>query len=105
MSLAEELNQLKNESFDVWFERWFEKMNLQERLKVSAKQGYSGYMIDVDSRYSNDEYAQRRLRDKRTVKKLESKLPGVNIRVETVRRYKLFGRDVVRNIHEIHFEW
>lgn len=83
MSLIEELQNTSAHSFDTWFERWFEKNNFPSTLKKSAQQGYSGYVIELRRTTplsEKDEYLNRRLRDPRTVAKLQEKLPGITVR-------------------------
>lgn len=39
MNLFDELKQISSESHGVWFERYFNNLRLEEKLKVSAKKG------------------------------------------------------------------
>lgn len=64
MTLFDEMQQLSSESHAKWFERYFEKYNLEQKLKTSAQKGYTGYLINVWS--VRDEYLRNRLGDERT---------------------------------------
>ncbi|MDS2335399.1 YopX family protein [Streptococcus pneumoniae] len=65
MTLFDEVQQLSSESHAKWFERYFEKYNLEQKLKTSAQKGYTGYLINVWS--VRDEYLRNRLGDERTM--------------------------------------
>ena len=47
MSLIEEIQEIQNESFDKWFERWYEKQNIEDTIIQSAAKGYKGYCISI----------------------------------------------------------
>lgn len=47
MSLIEKIQEIQNESFDKWFERWYEKQNLEDTIIRSAGKGYEGYRISI----------------------------------------------------------
>ena len=64
MTLFDAMQQLSSESHAKWFERYFEKYNLEQKLKTSAQKGYTGYLINVWS--VRDEYLRNRLGDERT---------------------------------------
>lgn len=104
MTLFEEVQQLSSESYDKWFERYFKKYQLEEKIKQSAKQGYSGYLIHVMT--LSDEYTKRRLADERTLVRLRELL-GDGFKVD----FKLFysrniftNRDYVSD-KKIHITW
>lgn len=90
MSLVEKIQEIQNESFDKWFERWYEKQNLEDTIIQAAAEGYEGYRISIkeiwESTSNWDEeqkHLARRLRDKRTVEKIQDKL-GDGIKVKYV---------------------
>lgn len=106
MSLVEELKSTNDNSFNTWFERWYEKNNLPSKLKKSAQQGYSGYFIEL--RWTapvseSDEYLNRRLRDPRTVTKLKEKLPGISIEFVKEQNTGLFG--LKYTTEKLEFSW
>ena len=65
MALFDEVQKLSSESHAKWFERYFKKYNLEEKLKTSAQKGYTGYLINVWS--VRDEYLRNRLEDKKNI--------------------------------------
>lgn len=94
MSLIDEINKAKEESYEKWFERWYKKLNLENKILQSASEGYSGYAISIKQRYEsesewnkNKKYLARRLRDERTVNNIEKKL-GDGFKVK--RKYEVY---------------
>lgn len=86
MNLIDEVKQAEDESYDKWFERWFEKENLENTLKQSAMKGYTSFSYLINDDYS--EYTQRRMRNKKFVKKLKDKLKGFNVYRLEPQRYE-----------------
>ena len=64
MTLFDEVQQLSSESHAKWFERYFEKYNLEQKLKTSAQKGYTGYLIKGWA--VREEYLRNRVGGKRT---------------------------------------
>lgn len=80
MSLIEEVKKEQIESYDVWFDRWYEKENLEERIRISAKKGFTGIIINVSE--VDNEYKKRRLENVKVIEKLKGKLIGFDIKYE-----------------------
>lgn len=81
MSLIDEIQKAKDESYDKWFERWYEKLGLEKQILQSAQEGYSGYVIAIKRKRDStnywtdrEKYEARRKRDSRTVDKIKEKL-------------------------------
>lgn len=96
MSLVEKIQEIQNESFDKWFERWYEKQNLEDTIIQAAAEGYEGYRISIKETWEStsnwdeeQKYLARRLRDKRTVEKIQDKL-GDGIKVKYVNNETYF---------------
>lgn len=70
----------KEEALDKWFERWYKKENLESRIKVAAKQGYTGITLSVSE--LNDVYTKRRLNNPEVINKLKKELIGFDINYE-----------------------
>jgi hypothetical protein len=85
---VDELRKIGTESYDKWFERWYEKENLEEKLKQSAMKGYSSYSYNPKSKHRT-EYENRRMSDKRFVEKLEGKLDGFRVYRQEPKKYEL----------------
>lgn len=77
MKLIDEVREMKKESYDKWFERWYENTSLENKIKKAAMQGYKSSTIPVSE--ESDEYKKRRLYDGRVIIKLQDKLPGFDI--------------------------
>ncbi|MEY8462497.1 hypothetical protein [Streptococcus merionis] len=104
MALFDEVQQLSSESHDKWFDRYFKKYDIINKIKISAQQGYSGYLIAVLS--VKDEYTQRRLDDERTLVKLREMLgEGFTVEFEITYGKNIFsGREYISN-KQIHITW
>lgn len=104
MTLFDEVQQLSSESHVKWFERYFKKYNLEQKLKTSAQKGYTGYLIDVWS--VRDEYLKNRLEDERTLEALRKLLgAGFTIKHKLYLSKNIFtGQDFVSN-KKIHISW
>ena len=85
-----EILEEKEEAFDKWFYRWYKKQALDSRIKVAARQGYTGINIAVSK--ENDDYTRRRLNNPEVIKKLKKELTGFDIDyVESSGDTKLFN--------------
>ena len=40
----EKLKQERDVAYDIWFERWCKKNNLEKKIEIANKQGYTSYM-------------------------------------------------------------
>lgn len=79
LSLFESVNKQKKESFHKWFNRWFERMEFEDKIKKSAMKGYSYLVISISDLSTEQTYLKRRLRDKQTVILLQKNLPDFSI--------------------------
>lgn len=78
-NLGKALRTIKRDSYEIWFNRWFEHNDFPKILEILAKKGYSGYSIDVTK---FDDYSKRRLSDNRMLGLLKKNLPGIKIERE-----------------------
>lgn len=77
----DELREISLESYDKWFERWYKKQGLADKLKKSAMQGYTSYSYVINNSYSD--YEKRRMNNPLLIKKLQGKLDDFEVyRVE-----------------------
>ena len=91
MSLFDEVNELGNESHEKWFNRYFDKHNLEAKIKKAAMQGDGAYRINIEK--EPDKYLAKRLRDKRTIDLIKNRL-GEGFKVEKIKKesiYTIFG--------------
>lgn len=104
MRLFDEVQQLSSESYAKWFERYFKKHNLKQKIKVSAQQGYTSLLIDVLS--VKDEYTRRRLDDEKTLELLREMLgSGFRVRYKICRSRNIFTGDTYISDKKIHISW
>lgn len=72
MTLIDEIKSSQKESHEKWFERWYGKTDLENAIRISARQGYTGYRIRVSKQ--DDSYLRLRLGNKETISLLKEKL-------------------------------
>ncbi|MGG8343414.1 hypothetical protein [Streptococcus uberis] len=95
MSLFDEVKELGDESHAKWFERYFNKYNIEAKIKKSAMKGYTAYRINIEK--EPDKYLAKRLGDKRTIDLLKNRL-GEGFKVEiskTESIYTIFGNRII----------
>lgn len=94
MSLIDEVKECSSESHKKWFDRFFNDLKIEDKIKQSAMKGFSGYKISI---FKNDEYLARRLNSQKTVDLLKQRLgDGFNVEIKTLESsYKLLGKPVV----------
>ena len=104
MTLFDEVQQLSSESHAKWFERYFKKYNLEQKLKTSAQKGYTGYLIDVWS--VRDKYLRNRLENERTLEMLRERLgKGFSVGYQLTNSKSLFTGQEYISDKKIHITW
>lgn len=104
MTLFDEVQQLSSESHAKWFERYFKKYNLEQKLKTSARKGYTGYLIDVWS--VRDKYLRNRLENERTLEMLRERLgKGFSVGYQLTHSKSLFTGQEYISDKKIHITW
>lgn len=104
MTLFDEVQQLSSESHDKWFERYFKKHDLEQKIKASAQQGYTGHLIGVLS--VKDEYTRRRLDNEKTLELLREVLgPGFRVRHKIYRSRNILTGDTYISDKKIYISW
>lgn len=93
---AEELKEIQQDSYEKWFERWYAKESIPQKLKQAAMEGYSGFNYAIHENL--DDYIKRRMNDKRFVRKLKEKLPELDITRIEAEKYeiKIFNTTLTR---------
>ena len=96
MGLIEEIQDIQKESHEKWFERWYKEQDLENRLKISASQGYTSRYIAVSD--VDNSYLKRRLSNHNTIKLLKDKLgEGFEVRLEKDVRESILGLKIHRS--------
>lgn len=104
MTLIDEVKQLNSESHAKWFERYFKEYDLEQKIKVSAQQGYTGYLINVLS--VKDEYIKRRLDDSKTIELIKQLLgPGFLVKYKLYYSKDFFSGSEYVSDKKIHISW
>lgn len=104
MTLFDEVQQLSSESHAKWFERYFKEYGLEQKIKVSAQKGYTGYLIDAMT--VKDEYLQRRLNDERTLEMLRERLgEGFQVGYQSTYSKNIFTGQEYISDKKIHITW
>ena len=114
MSLIKQLRDMQEESYDKWFKRYWETLNLENKILQSAQQGYKAFSIgirdgtEIENQLTEDEiYITRRLRDSRTVGLIQEKL-GEGFTVKLIQdpyTVRLFGIGFNRIKEHIFIGW
>ncbi|WP_203264855.1 hypothetical protein [Streptococcus uberis] len=92
MSLFDEVKELGDESYEKWFNRYFKKLNIEEKIKKSSAMGFNAYAIEVLS--VKDPYIQRRLKNHKTIKLLKDRLGrGFNVKYNEYYSKNIFTKD------------
>lgn len=94
MALIDDVKNIGSESHKKWFDRYFDGLKIEEKLKQSAMKGFSGYKISIPK---NDEYLARRLNSQKTVDLLKQRLgDGFDVEITNLESsYKIFGKPAV----------
>lgn len=78
MPLIDKVREAQEESFDKWFDRFWKKSDLEKNIVSFAEQGYKATHIEIQGENevldTKKAYRARRLRDLRTVEKIQEKL-------------------------------
>lgn len=96
---VKDLNEIYNDSFDKWFNRWWDDVDPPKKIKQSAMKGYK--LIKIPE--TGEDYTDRRMNDDRFIDRLKEKLPDLYIKRETneINHVRLLGRtrfDIERNV-------
>lgn len=67
----EELKQEREAAYEVWFERWYNKNELEKKIEIANKQGYTSYVINYPNNRSRD---YRMMSNQKFLTKLSQKL-------------------------------
>lgn len=105
MRLIDEIRDLQEESYDKWFERWYEKKDIERLIKKSAMQGYHSVTLRVSE--EDDSYTRRRLEDARVIEKIKGKIPGFDVSYITSSGDRMFLNSKVGTWHKkiIRISW
>lgn len=95
MTLFDDVQELSNESHEKWFNRYFDKYNIEAKIKESAMKGYTAYRINIEK--EPDKYLAKRLGDKRTIDLLKNRLgEGFKVKIsETKSIYTILGNHII----------
>ncbi len=93
MELIDKIKQEQENSHNKWFERWFAKNRLEDKILQSASKGYGSFKIELQLNNPTEEskYLNRRLSNPKTIEKLKEKLPGIEIEFEEKEWNGFFG--------------
>lgn len=95
MTLFDEVQQLSSESHEKWFERYFNKLDIENGIKILAAKGKTSGIISVDDK--QEDYLKGRLLNPKTIDMLIDRLGDgfyVELKTETIESSlsKLFDR-------------
>lgn len=90
MTLIDEIKTSQKEAHKKWFERWYDKIDLENDIKKSAMKGFTGFRIQVSE--ERDSYLRLRLSNNETLSLLKEKLgEGFTVKLEEIRGENFLG--------------
>lgn len=92
------LEEERNKAYDVWFERWWSKSDVEKQIKLANCQGYTGYVLRLGDYH---QYEQRRMSKDRFLLKLQEMLP----RFEVEFRYNTNWLTKKDYLYGIYIDW
>lgn len=94
----DKLKKEREQAFDIWFEKWWEKEKLESKIKKANLTGYRGYVVTMSDYEANEQIWMRK---EEFLRKLQDMLP--NFRVE----YKYAKNILTKNdfLYGIRIEW
>lgn len=111
MELIKKLKKENDDAYEKWFERWYEKENLENAIIKANQEGYKGCSIKIynsnDKSVGVDEYTQRRLRDPKLITLLKIKL-GAGLRIsheENKSSIPFFGTELHSSEENLLIRW
>lgn len=95
---VEKLREDREKAFDIWFEKWWKKEELESKIKKANLKGYRGYVVRMDG-YEEKELIW--MRKEEFLLRLKDMLP--DFRVE----YKYSKNILTKNdfLYGIMIEW
>lgn len=102
MTLFDEVQQLSSESHAKWFERYFNRIDLENRIKIFAAKGITSCTISVDDK--KDYYLKTRLFNSKTIDMLRYRLGdgfSVELKTETIKSNVSTFFDITKTYIEI----
>lgn len=101
-NMAKKLHQADQQSFDTWFNRWIEHVQIEQRLIRSAQKGYHSLVV-YERSYESDPYLIRRFEDKRFVKRLQAELPDLHVEAQHYQAKNRFGFSI--EVYKVLISW
>ena len=104
MKTKEELREIRERNYDIWFKRFVKKKNLVKQIEISNEKGYKGYVLDVHD-YS-DSRDKKMIMDPLFIKKLQTYLHDYKVSIdEGVIEGRLFGITTKRSYYKVKISW
>jgi len=92
----DKLKKEREQAFDVWFERWWQKEDIEGQIKVRNAKGYTYLWISFFS--GSDDYTRHRLLDIRFKDKMKAKLPGFVVKNDR-QELPITGRAYIKGLY------
>ena len=104
MKTKEELKEIRERNYDIWFKRFLKKEDLVKKIEVANEQGYKAYVIDVKNYH--DSRDNRMIIDPLFIEKLQTYLQDYKVYVDKgVIEGRLFGVKTKRYYYKINISW
>ena len=104
MKTKEELKDIRERNYDIWFKRFVKKKDLVKQIEILNEQGYKSYILNVhDYRDYRD---KRMLMDPLFIKKLQAYLQDYKVSVDKgIIEGMLFGVKTERSYYKVKISW
>ena len=104
MKTKEELKEIREQNYDIWFKRFVKKEDLVKKIEVANEQGYKEWVIDANS--YRDSRDNRMIMDPLFIEKLQTYLQDYKVSVdERVIEGTLLGVKIKRSYYKVKISW
>lgn len=104
MKTKEELKEIRERNYDIWFKRFLKKEDLVKKIEVANEQGYMAYVIDVKNYH--DRRDKKMIMDPLFIEKLQTYLQDYKVYVDKgVIEGRMFGITTKRSYYKIKISW
>ena len=103
MLALQELEREREKSYKAWFDRWWNREEVEKQIIIANKQGYIGKTFDLKN---YNDYEKNRMRDEMFLEMAKEKLPKMEIyRDNKTIGYKLFGTEISNLKEKVIVKW
>lgn len=98
-----QVTKIIDQSFDKWFNVWFEKSNLDRIIERAAEKGFHYCIINCNTVAASSDIEERWMKNCRFVGSLRNKYKGFTVERKQETKTALFGGSI--EINEVVISW